>query len=93
MITKPTIHMNGTSAAELAERYEAAAVAVAAALDALTFAAPNARDYYPQGPTAFAEARREHEERILKVRAVRDEIGALYEHALEHLTAQAARRA
>ena len=48
----PTIHLNGTAKQDLLEeRYEAIR-ACAALREALAKAAPNARDYYPQGPHA-----------------------------------------
>jgi len=42
-------------------------------------AAPNARDYYPQGPDAYAQAAREHGSRIERLRAVLEEIAQLHE--------------
>ena len=52
----PTIHLNGTSAAELQDQ-AAAVMDAAAVLDqAIRAAWPNARDYYPQGSTAHSAA-------------------------------------
>jgi hypothetical protein len=73
-MTAPTVHLNGTSAAALLEGYEKATAAVTAALTALCEAtaavtaaltalgeaAPNARDYYPQGPGAWTNVREAH---------------------------------
>jgi hypothetical protein len=59
-MTAPTVHLNGTSAAALLEGYEKATAAVTAALTALGEAAPNARDYYPQGPGAWTNVREAH---------------------------------
>ena len=52
----PTVHLNGTGKAALVDGIEAAHRAVAAALDALAEAAPNGRDYYPQGSDAIGRA-------------------------------------
>jgi hypothetical protein len=73
----PTIHLNGSSKQHLLDAYCAAGDTLLQAMDALVAAAPNARDYYPQGPTAFVEAVAEHDARIMKVRAVYAEIAAL----------------
>ena len=59
-MTAPTVHLNGTSAAALLEGYEKATAAVTAALTALGEAAPNAWDYYPQGPGAWTNVREAH---------------------------------
>lgn len=58
---KPTIHWNGTSADQLLSELVNASDALFQAVAALSSAAPNARDYYPQGAAAFEQARREHE--------------------------------
>ena len=89
---KPTIHMGGTDAESLAQDAKRARDALAKALDALTAASPNARDYYPQGGDAHAEAAREHAARIAAVMAVRDEMQAMFEHATEAVLAREERR-
>ena len=75
----PSIHLNGSSAESLLAEYEAAGAALRSALVALGEAAPNARDYYPQGPDAYAQAAREHGSRIERLRAVLEEIAQLHE--------------
>lgn len=82
-MTKPTIHLNGTSATSLAEAYEKAATAVSAALEAVYEAGPNGRDYYPQGPAALRSATAEHEARLASLRGVRDELMQLCEHCID----------
>ena len=77
---KPLVHFNGTSKNTLAEGYHAAATAITAALDKLIEAAPNARDYYPQGPDVYSVARREHDARCEALRAVYRDMAELYEH-------------
>ena len=53
----PTIHPNGTSREALAEQYANIMDAANALLDAIRAAAPNDRDYDPQGPLAGSRAR------------------------------------
>ncbi len=55
----PTVHWNGTSGKALYAEYAHAADKLQDAIDALHEATLNARDYYPQGPSAF-NAAREH---------------------------------
>lgn len=55
----PTIHMNGTGGKTLMAEYTAAMDAVKDAGEKLYAATLNGRDYYPQGPGAFDEAREE----------------------------------
>lgn len=76
----PTIHLNGTSRQYLHEEALAALRALAAAVDALAAMTVNGRDYYPQGPDAYAEAAREHRERIERVRGVLAEVCTLVDH-------------
>ena len=70
----PTIHLNGTSRDEISRQLEEAYAAVNAAIDALKRAAPNGRDYYPQGLDAIDRAMDEHFARMLKLQSVADEI-------------------
>ncbi len=74
---KPTIHMNGSGRDTLLDGYATAVRAVGIAIESLCDAAPNARDYYPQGDGAYAEARCEHKARVAKLRDVQDELLAL----------------
>ena len=61
MATIPTIHLNGTSFTELKDGYAAAYDAIEKAIDALAAAELNGRDFYPQGPDAYYEARKERD--------------------------------
>lgn len=56
----PSIHLNGTGVTSLLAQYTEACHAVQHAVRALQEAAPNARDYYPQGDRAYGEAEREY---------------------------------
>ena len=76
----PTIHLNGTSAKALLEQTTVACDDAHNLLKALAEAAPNERDYYPQGDSAFEEARREYEARVEAVRGVLRDMEALAEH-------------
>jgi len=48
----PSVHANGTSKEELVRQHLDIMEAATALLKALQEGAPNARDYYPQGPDA-----------------------------------------
>lgn len=69
----PTIHMNGTSKESLLDDACNVMSAIAKAIDVACAAAPNARDYYTQGPEAFGKARDEHDSRCERLDAVRKE--------------------
>jgi len=62
--TMPRVHLNGTSKDELLRQQLAAISALRVAVEGLAQAAPNARDYYVIGPTAFEAARKQHETRM-----------------------------
>lgn len=80
---KPTIHLNGTSREALLEGYAHAGSAVSRAIEALQDSTPNARDYYPQGEHAFAEAVQEHRARIQALREVYNQLSDLVAHVTE----------
>lgn len=75
----PTIHTNGTSQEELLEQNTRAAQAVQTALQALAEAAPNQRDYYPQGHEAWLEAAKAHQSRQARLMDVMNELRDLAE--------------
>jgi hypothetical protein len=75
----PTVHLNGTSRDQLVEEIGAAVAALQAAVTAMVEAAPNARDYYVQGPDAYPAARREHESRLHRIADVIHELSTIYE--------------
>lgn len=79
----PTIHLNGTSASDLLDGIKDAVCAVNAAIDAIAKAAPNARDYYPQGPQAFAAADLEHRTRLARLHDIHAELEAIGIHIIE----------
>jgi hypothetical protein len=73
----PTLHLNGTSRAELIKQLTDASHALRIAIDALGDASPHGRDYYPQGPDAFRQAHDEHIARFGRLFDVKTEIDAL----------------
>ena len=92
-MTLPTIHLNGTHPAQLLEDLNTAHGALQAALAAMRlWAAPNGRDYYPQGGDAFRNAVAEHESRLERLDSVMQEIDALREHASNALTEREERK-
>lgn len=75
----PTVHINGTHRDSLLEQQTEACAALTRALDAMRAAAPNARDFYVQGPEAFEQAVAEHASRVKAVDRVRMEHVAIAE--------------
>lgn len=73
----PTIHLNGTSKDELLNQLEAVVSALDAALAAINAAAPNGRDFYPQGPEALTKAQAAFDERVLALRRVHTDFSNL----------------
>ena len=78
----PTIHSNGTSQEALFNQYCNANLAIEAALDAMIAAAPHGRDYYLQGPDAFAQAQDEHTQAIKAINDLAKRYVALAKHCL-----------
>ena len=76
---KPTVHLNGTARSDLQAQFEGAYRALGDVIDVLKLAAPNARDYYVEGPDAYVRARDEHFARIKTVRDLREEYLELFE--------------
>lgn len=75
----PTVHLNGTSGKELAIQLEGAVNAIFQAREALVLAGPNARDYYPQGASAYETARQQHSERAKRLSDIQDELQTIWE--------------
>ena len=75
-LVAPTVHLNGTSQAELIDQLRTAWVAVDAAIKAVAENGPHQRDYYVQAPTATAWtlARQQHKRRLEKLRDIADEL-------------------
>ena len=75
MTTIPTVHLNGTSATDLRDGYAAAYDAIDKAIDALAKAELNGRDFYPQGPDAYYQARKERDAAFDQLRAAHAYVG------------------
>lgn len=73
-LVTPTVHLNGTSKEELVQGRIAVIEAAQALRDALQRAAPNARDYYPQGDDAYKLARAAWTERQLMIDKLIDDV-------------------
>jgi hypothetical protein len=74
----PRVHLNGSAAEHLSDDYQHAYGALRDALTAVQATAPSERDYYVQEDGAYAQARREHEERVQRLVAVQAELIALF---------------
>lgn len=89
---KPTLHMNGSSSDTLLATYRKSVEALRLAIDALSAASPNGRDYYPQGDGAMRTATAEHTSRISRLVSVKQELEALWEHVTDEADARDAAR-
>jgi hypothetical protein len=74
MIITPTVHLNGTSKAQLLEQNLNVLKALRDVRKAMAEASPHGRDYYPQGPNATNIAISQHSDRLAKLEAIRLEI-------------------
>lgn len=82
-LTRPLIHINGTSAHTLANDYGLARNALVDAIDSLGRCWPHGRDYYPLGGDALAKAQDEHRSRLKRLHSVLDELYQLEEHCAD----------
>lgn len=73
-MTYPTVHLNGTGADTLIEGYAEAAAKVREAIEAVNRIEFHRRDYYVQPSGAWEKAVEEHDNRLRKLREVRDEL-------------------
>lgn len=80
----PTIHMNGTSQKDIEGQLEDARSALVSAMEALQRAAPNGRDYYPQGHDALSLAQKQHHARLKAIATVHDEVTAIFAALPDH---------
>ena len=76
----PTVHTNGTSAHELRDQLQAAIEALRTAQQKLEQAAPNGRDYYPQGGTAQVSALQSHDHRWMQLSRMLTELEEQRDH-------------
>ena len=73
-IIVPTIHPNGDTAKTLIEQLLTVRNATVSVMGALKSAAPNARNYYPQGDMAFTTAKSQYRRRMDALLNIQDEI-------------------
>lgn len=76
----PSIHINGTSRSTLLESYMDAITAIDYAMEAIKYAAPHNRDYYPQGRESWNQAITEHRARFDALERIAAELRTLAEH-------------
>ncbi len=88
----PSIHLNGTAGQDLLDQIDGVARALRATIEAMADAAPNARDYYPQGDDAYYRARNAHQNRAGRIREMLKEYEALAESISDEMETQAARK-
>ena len=74
----PSVHLNGTGKANLLAELETAHEALAVALLALRQVTVHGRDYYVQGPNAYAQARHEMDARLAAISAVQEDLLAIH---------------
>jgi hypothetical protein len=79
-MTLPTIHLNGTSRADLQSGWDNAAEKLHDFMEAFGSIEFNARDYYVQGPSAWTEASDARYDINRKIREIRDYIDAHRAH-------------
>jgi hypothetical protein len=80
----PTVHLNGTSQEDLAAGYMKAMEAVRAARESLSWIEFNARDYYPQGPGAWTEAREQMTARHATLERMAEDLERITIHILDN---------
>lgn len=69
-IAVPTIHLNGTSRAEIISQISEALIALRAAEIVLCRAKPHGRDYYPQSDHAISQAISQHRDRLSRLNSI-----------------------
>ncbi len=84
----PVLHLNGSSAESLVTYYRQSIMALRAALEALGYAAPNARDFYILGSDAYYQAQNEHRAREQAVAKVLADMTAMRDAVLEQVDAR-----
>ena len=78
----PTIHGNGTPANVLFEQAIRVMDAARELSEALVYAWPNGRDYYPQGPTTIRKAEAYWRRAQVEVARIKHDAEALASHCL-----------
>ena len=76
----PTVHLGGTAKGDLLGALTDAMATLQDAIVAVQRAAPNGRDYYPQGAAAINTAQAEHGDRLNLLEQVRADLEAIAIH-------------
>lgn len=76
-LTRPTVHMNGTSREDLLDGYLKAYWAIRNAREVVILSGPHGRDYYPQGDHAINRATQEHVSRVRRLEDIQLELSEL----------------
>jgi L-asparaginase II len=76
----PTLHLGGSNKDDLIVANRRAMDAIMDAIEALSIAHPNARDFYPQGEQVIAVAISEHEARSAKLEEVFNDLQKIVMH-------------
>ena len=84
MLSKPTIHFNGTSAQSLLENYTNVLEKVRELGLSMTKIYPHGRDYYPQGQLAILMAMDEWKNMNSTISGLESEMIEMVEYLLEH---------
>jgi hypothetical protein len=79
-LTFPTVHLNGSGFERLFKLHADVNGSLRTAIAKLEEAAPHARDFYVQGDDSFQKARKEHEDRVARIRSVMSEIDEVLEN-------------
>lgn len=74
----PTVHLNGTGSKNLLDEIKTAHTALMAAMVALRQVTVHGRDYYPQGPSAYTQARHEMDARLSTLEKILDDLEAMH---------------
>ena len=88
-VTLPTIHLNGTDAADLEAQYRAVRHVISMAIQTLGHATCNARDFYPQAPGAWQRAQDERAEAFRLLQLVSNYVEQWENHAADARRARA----
>lgn len=92
-VVVPTVHLNGTSAKDLYEQLDGAVIVLQEGQRALAEAAPNGRDYYPQGDGAAGRAINAHDFRCMGLNRMLAELTEMRDHVQEVMNFNADRKA
>lgn len=76
----PTVHLNGTGRDTLIQEYREAYRKLIAFRDAFAATTCNGRDFYPQGPDAYTQARRQRDRELERIHDLMEYIEAHLTH-------------